>query len=239
MSHAILISLSEPLYPALNAVREGEGSESRFALTRPGLSYRRTSQWCGMEEKMKAKLQKLQEAGFTLVELMVVVAIIGVLSAIAVPNFKKYQAKAKTAEAKLQLSAAYTAEQSFYSDYDTYHNCLSYMGYNPVDEAAQRYYTVGITASANSTISAVALQNGVDATACPAAAAAARSWFAATKSIGSTSQTGTVDTTTALTEDTFLIGASGAIDDAFAAAGTSSAFNIDENKKIIQVRAGY
>ena len=54
------------------------------------------------------------EAGFTLVELMIVVAIIGVLSAVAVPNFKKYQAKAKTSEAKIQLAAAYTAEQAFY-----------------------------------------------------------------------------------------------------------------------------
>jgi type IV pilus assembly protein PilA len=51
------------------------------------------------------------QKGFTLVELMVVVAIIGLLSAVAVPNFKKYQAKAKISEAKLQLSALYTAQR--------------------------------------------------------------------------------------------------------------------------------
>jgi len=83
--------------------------------------------------------------GFTLVELMVVVAIIGVLSAVAVPNFKKYQAKSKTTEAKIQLAAAYTALQSFRSEYDTYQVCLKYMGYNPANEAAQRYYTVGFS----------------------------------------------------------------------------------------------
>ncbi len=44
------------------------------------------------------------ENGFTLVELMVVVAIIGLLSAVAIPNFQKYQARSKTSEAKLQFT---------------------------------------------------------------------------------------------------------------------------------------
>ena len=86
---------------------------------------------------------KKRQDGFTLVELMVVVAIIGLLSAVAIPNFKKYQAKAKTSEAKLQLSAIYTAEQSFFSDYSIYANCLRYMGYDPSGEAASRYFLMG------------------------------------------------------------------------------------------------
>lgn len=81
--------------------------------------------------------------GFTLVELMVVVAIIGLLSAVAIPNFKKYQAKAKTAEAKLQLSAIYTSEQGFFGDYGMYSNCLRYMGYDPSGEKSSRYYLTG------------------------------------------------------------------------------------------------
>ena len=94
---------------------------------------------------MKAFLKRLSksESGFTLVELMIVVAIIGVLSAVAVPNFKKYQAKAKTSEAKLQLAAAYTAEQAFFGDFGIYHTCLSYMGFDPTTEAPQRYYAIG------------------------------------------------------------------------------------------------
>lgn len=78
--------------------------------------------------------------GFTLVELMVVVAIIGILSAIAVPNFKKYQAKSKQSEAKIQLAAIYNAQVGTLADYDTYATCLPRMGY---EQTPRGYYGVG------------------------------------------------------------------------------------------------
>lgn len=91
---------------------------------------------------MKKALLK-SERGFTLVELMVVVAIIGILSAIAVPNFKKYQAKSKQSEAKIQLAAIYSAEVGTSADYDTYGTCLPEMGY---EQSPRGYYLVGFNA---------------------------------------------------------------------------------------------
>ncbi|MFQ5456747.1 MAG: type IV pilin protein [Nitrospirota bacterium] len=58
--------------------------------------------------------------GFTLIELMIVVAIIGILAAIAIPNFMRYQAKAKQSEAKANLGSIYTSEVTYKVENDVY-----------------------------------------------------------------------------------------------------------------------
>ncbi|MDF0675458.1 MAG: prepilin-type N-terminal cleavage/methylation domain-containing protein [Nitrospira sp.] len=54
-----------------------------------------------------------KQEGFTLIELMIVVAIIGILAAIAIPNFLQYQLKSRQSEAKTNLQAVRTSELSF------------------------------------------------------------------------------------------------------------------------------
>jgi len=56
------------------------------------------------------------EQGFTLIELMIVVAIIGILAAIAIPNFLTYQAKSKQSEAKVSLSAIFTSAVAYQTE---------------------------------------------------------------------------------------------------------------------------
>ena len=70
-------------------------------------------------------VKRFLQSGFTLVELMVVVAIIGILGGVAIPKFRVYQAKSKTAQAKLLLSSIYTAEMSFAAEFDVYSACCN------------------------------------------------------------------------------------------------------------------
>ncbi|MEE8448345.1 MAG: prepilin-type N-terminal cleavage/methylation domain-containing protein [Thermodesulfobacteriota bacterium] len=77
-----------------------------------------------------------EQKGFTLIELMIVVAIIGILAAIAIPNFLKFQAKAKQSEAKTNLKAAFVAEKAHFAEKDTY-DVFSVIGFAP--EQGNRY----------------------------------------------------------------------------------------------------
>ena len=58
--------------------------------------------------------------GFTLVELMIVVAIIGILAAIAIPNFLAFRLKAKTSEAKSNLGAIRSTEVAYFAEWSFY-----------------------------------------------------------------------------------------------------------------------
>ena len=60
------------------------------------------------------------QKGFTLIELMIVVAIIGILAAIAIPNFLTYQMKSRQSEAKTNLQAIKTSEVAFQAERGCY-----------------------------------------------------------------------------------------------------------------------
>jgi len=72
---------------------------------------------------------KKNKKGFTLIELMIVVAIIGILAAIAIPSFLFFSARAKQSEARTNLGAIYTAYISYHSDYETFPDVPEIGGY--------------------------------------------------------------------------------------------------------------
>jgi type IV pilus assembly protein PilA len=65
---------------------------------------------------MISKMKKRIAGGFTLIELMVVVAIIGILAAVAIPAFMKNARKAKTAEAVTNVKKIYDGARSYYEE---------------------------------------------------------------------------------------------------------------------------
>ena len=67
---------------------------------------------------MLSKMKKNE--GFTLIELMIVIAIIGILAAIAIPQFSAYRTRSFNAAAEADLRNAATAQEAYYVDKQTY-----------------------------------------------------------------------------------------------------------------------
>ena len=107
-------------------------------------------------------LQKLRnKKGFTLIELMIVVAIIGILAAIAIPNFLNYQCKAKQAEAKQSLGTIAKSEVAYQAEWDTYSTDLGAIGFATTGNT--RYsYDAGAGSTGDIVDSFVATADGID-----------------------------------------------------------------------------
>ena len=98
---------------------------------------------------MRKKLE-----GFTLLEMIVSVAIIAILGAVAVPSYIRSQTKGRQAEAKASLAQIYIAERSNFSDGSTYTQCITKIGVGYPD---RRFYAV---TAVNDAASAVCGPNG-------------------------------------------------------------------------------
>jgi type IV pilus assembly protein PilA len=75
-----------------------------------------------------------------LIELMIVLVIIGILAAVAIPNFIRFQARARQSEAKANLKAAFSAEKAYYQETTQYGSLIAVIGFSPERNNRYAYY---------------------------------------------------------------------------------------------------
>lgn len=106
----------------------------------------------------------MKRNGFTLIELMITVAIIGILAAIAYPSYQQYVISSARAEAMTALLDAASKQEQFYSDNRQYTTSMANLGVNTATESG--LYTLSATVNGQSFVitatpaSGVALQDG-------------------------------------------------------------------------------
>ena len=90
------------------------------------------------------------EKGFSLIEMMISLAIVGVLATVVIPKFAYMQVKARQSEAKAALGAIFMTEQAFAAQFSSYTGCLAEAGYLPtgtIGNSHNGYYAQGFKQS--------------------------------------------------------------------------------------------
>src|ERR1035437_3168697 len=119
---------------------------------------------------------KNKHSGFTLIEVLIVVTIVAILAAIAIPSYQQYVLKGRRADAKEALGALQLAQEKYRGNNTAYSVVLADIGISAT--SSQGYYTLAITPAtgtcpvetcyaATATVNAASAQ-APDATKCPA-----------------------------------------------------------------------
>jgi type IV pilus assembly protein PilE len=90
--------------------------------------------------------------GFTLIELMIVVAIIAILAAIAVPWWGRYTYRARRTDGQKILLHVAQAEERYYTDYNRYPVTGASLGYAGTITSENGYYTVSLATPSGSSV---------------------------------------------------------------------------------------
>ena len=109
------------------------------------------------------------QSGFTLVELMIVVVIVGILASVAYPGFQQYLLRAKRAEARNMIVQMATQQERYYSNNNNY-GTLTDLGLAATTKSENNNYvmTIDTLGSDNQTFRIIATPSGFTDTKCTA-----------------------------------------------------------------------
>ncbi len=175
--------------------------------------------------------------GFTLIEVLIVIAIIGILTAVAIPNYQRHKARSHQSEAKINLSAIFSTEEIFAAESGSYSMCLINIGYQPMGDT--KYYTLGFNTGSNTTLctstgnaSCLLFDWKTPKPVCSDVTNV--TYFTATDSAYGIATVRTDLPVTTITRSTFIIGAAGKIYNA-----SVDQWTINQNKNLINTQQGF
>lgn len=113
---------------------------------------------------LRGQVVRTQTGGFTLIELVIAVAIVAILSVIALPSYNNYVLKAKRMDAKIALLDMASRQERFFSINNTYTSVAANLGYAAlpasVPSSGTPTYQISVSAASSSAYSLTATPNG-------------------------------------------------------------------------------
>jgi type IV pilus assembly protein PilA len=109
---------------------------------------------------MKLFNERAGEKGFTLIELLVIIAIIGILAAIAIPTYASYRSKSLDAAVLSDLRNAATAQEAYFLDNETYSPVISNLETLPYNFYRSQDVNITVTSADTQSYTITAVHSG-------------------------------------------------------------------------------